>query len=59
MRSGQAFWRPIACLLKMDLLSPDRKRALKDQFESLDPFQLHDRLEKSLRPILAKALEVN
>lgn len=46
-------------LLKMDVLSTKRKRELKDQFESLDPFDLHDRLEKSLRPILAKALEVN
>jgi hypothetical protein len=46
-------------LLKMDVLGTKKKRELKDQFESLDPFALHDQLEKSLRPILAKALEVN
>jgi len=46
-------------LLKMDVLSAKKKRDLRDQFESLDPFQLHEHLEKSLRPILAKALEVN
>lgn len=44
-------------LLKMDALSTKRQRELKDQYESLDPFELHDRLEKSLGPILAKALE--
>jgi hypothetical protein len=46
-------------LLEMDVLSAKKKRELRDQYESLDPFELHDRLEKSLRPILAKALEVN
>jgi hypothetical protein len=43
-------------LLKMDMLSSKRKRQLREQFETLDPFELHDRLEKALRPILAKAL---
>ena len=46
-------------LLKMEALSAKKKRELQGQYESLDPFELHDRLEKSLRPILAKALEVN
>lgn len=46
-------------LLKMDVLNTKRKRELKEQFESLDPFALHDQLERSLRPILAGALEVN
>ncbi len=46
-------------LLKMDVLSSKRKRELRDQYESLDPFELHDQLEKRLRPILTKALEVN
>lgn len=45
-------------LLQMDVLNTKGKRALKEQFESLDPFALHQRLEKSLRPILAQALEV-
>jgi len=43
----------------MDVLSPKPKRELKGQFESLDPFDLQDRLEQSLRPILAKARELN
>lgn len=43
-------------LLKMGVLSSKPKRQLREQFESLDPFELHDRLEKALRPILAKAL---
>jgi hypothetical protein len=47
-------------LLKFNVLSTKSKRRLKDQFESLDPFELHDQLEQSLRPILTKeALEVN
>lgn len=46
-------------LLKMEMLSTKRKRQLKDHYESLDPFELHDRLERCLRPILAKALAVN
>lgn len=45
-------------LLKMEVLSAQKKRQLKAQFESLDPFELHERLDKSLRPILAQALEV-
>ena len=43
----------------MDVLSTKRKKELKVQFESLDPFELHERLERALRPILAKALEAN
>jgi len=46
-------------LLNMDVLSSKTKRQLQDQYESLDPFELHDQVEKSLRPILVKALEVN
>ena len=46
-------------LLNMEVLSANKKRQLKDQYESLDPFELHERLDKSLRPILAQALEVN
>jgi hypothetical protein len=45
-------------LLKMGVLSTKKKRELRDQYESLDPFELHDQLEKCLRPILTKALEV-
>lgn len=43
-------------LLKMGALSRKAKRQLREQFESLNPFELHDRLEKALRPILARAL---
>ena len=43
----------------MDMLSTKRKRELRDQYENLDPFELHDQLEKRLGPILTKALEVN
>ena len=46
-------------LLKMGVLSTKRKRELRDQYESLDPFELHDQLEKCLRRILTKELEVN
>src|SRR5262245_59550153 len=46
-------------LLKMDVLSAQKKRQLKAQYQSLDPFELHERLDKSLRPILAQTLEVN
>lgn len=46
-------------LLSLNVLNTKTKRRLKDQFESLDPFELHDQLEQSLRPILAKALEIN
>jgi hypothetical protein len=46
-------------LLDLGVLSRQKQRQLKQQFESLDPFQLHDQIERGLRPILAKALEVN
>ena len=42
-------------LWKLEVLRPKARR----QFESLDPFVLHEQLEKRLQPILAKALEVN
>jgi hypothetical protein len=42
-------------LLNMEALGPKKKRQLRDYYESLDPFQLHDQLEKGLRPILAQA----
>jgi hypothetical protein len=43
-------------LLKMGVLSTKRKRELREQYESLDPFELHDQLEKCLRRILTKAV---
>jgi hypothetical protein len=46
-------------LLKMGVLGARKKRQLRELYESLDPFALHEQLEKRLRPILAKALEVN
>jgi hypothetical protein len=46
-------------LLKMDVLKSRKKRELRDQFESLDPFVLHRELEQALRPILSKTVEVS
>jgi hypothetical protein len=46
-------------LLQLGVLSRKKQRELRDFFECLDPFQLHDELEKRLDPILAKAVEVN
>lgn len=46
-------------LLSLGVLSGRQKRRLRDLFESLDPFALHEQLEKRLRPVLAKALELN
>jgi len=46
-------------LLQMGVLSAKKKRELQELFESLDPFVLHEQLDKALRPILAQALEVN
>lgn len=46
-------------LLKLRVLNGKRQRQMHELFQSLDPFVLHDELEKGLRPILAKALEVN
>jgi hypothetical protein len=43
-------------LLKMNVLGSRAKRQLREQFENLDPFDVTEQLEKSLRPILAKAL---
>lgn len=43
-------------LLSSAVLRPKARRQLQEQFASLDPFALHDRLEKCLRPVLAKAL---
>jgi len=45
-------------LRAMKVLRGKPKRQMHDYYQSLDPFQLHAQLEKSLRPILAKALEV-
>ena len=46
-------------LLKLDVLSGRKQRELRELYHSLDPFQLHDQLERRLRPILAKAVELN
>lgn len=45
-------------LLKLGVLNPKKARELRDRYESLDPFELHDQLEKQLRPILAYASEL-
>ena len=45
-------------LLKLGVLSPRKKRQMRDRFESLDPFALHQQLEKALPRVLAHALEV-
>jgi hypothetical protein len=44
-------------LLTLGVLSRRTKRQMREKFESLDPFVLHEQLEKALRPILAHALE--
>jgi hypothetical protein len=46
-------------LLHMGILSNKKGRELRDLYHHLDPFALHEELEKRLRPILAQALEVN
>jgi len=46
-------------LLQLGALEGKKARQLRELFESLDPFGLHEQLEKRLRPILAKALELN
>jgi hypothetical protein len=46
-------------LLQMGILSRKKHRELRDLYQSLDPFVLHEQLEERLQPILAKALEVN
>jgi hypothetical protein len=46
-------------LLQMGVLAPKKHRQLRDYYQSLDPFALHQELEQHLRSILAKALEVN
>ena len=33
------------------------RRTLREEFEELDPFVLHDELEARLKPILAAAVE--
>jgi len=45
-------------LLQLGVLRRPKARELRDRYESLDPFLLHEQLEKQLRPILTKALEV-
>jgi hypothetical protein len=46
-------------LLALGVLSRPKQRQLREQFQSLDPFALHAELEERLRPILARALDVN
>lgn len=46
-------------LLRIKVLNARKKRELREEFESLDPFILHQKLEAALRPILSKAVEVN
>jgi hypothetical protein len=46
-------------LLKLGVLTNKKQRQLRELFVSLDPFALHEQLEKRLRPILARALEVS
>jgi hypothetical protein len=46
-------------MLQMGVLSSKKRRELRDFYESLDPFVLHEQLEERLGPILAKALEAN
>jgi hypothetical protein len=40
------------------VLTGKKLRQMREVFQSLDPFALHEQLEKSLGPILAKALEL-
>jgi hypothetical protein len=42
-------------LLKLNVLTGKKKRQMRDRHESLDPFVLHEQLEKALRPVLARA----
>jgi hypothetical protein len=42
-------------LLSHQLIGAKQKRALRDHYESLDPFQLGQELEKQLQPILCTA----
>jgi len=46
-------------LLISHALSAKARRQLREQFASLDPFALHERLERCLRPVLSQALEQN
>jgi hypothetical protein len=46
-------------LLQLGALSRKKERQLRELFQSLDPFALHEQLEQRLRPILAKALELS
>lgn len=41
-------------LLSMNVLNNKKKRQLRDQYESLDPFALHEELDKRLAPVLKK-----
>ena len=45
-------------LLALGVLSKHKKREMRERYESLDPFVLHQHLEKALPPVLAHALEV-
>ena len=46
-----------ARLMDTGVLGRKARRALREEFEELDPFVLHDELEARLRPILAAAVE--
>jgi hypothetical protein len=43
-------------LLKMGALPAKKRRELRDQYQSLDPFGLHEQLERDLKPILKRAV---
>jgi hypothetical protein len=43
-------------LLALGVLNTRKRRQLRELYPGLDPFQLHDELERRLRPILAKAM---
>jgi len=42
-------------LLALNALNTKACKQLREEFASLDPFDLHERLEKRLHPILSKA----
>jgi hypothetical protein len=43
-------------LPKMGKLQAKKRRQLREEYESLDPFVLHEELERGLKPILKKAV---
>jgi hypothetical protein len=46
-----------ARLMEDGVLGRKARRALREEYEALDPFALHDELEARLKPILAAAVE--